>query len=716
MSNQSFSLTLNDDNIYELTIDVPGESVNTLKESFVEAFKSCIDEVKKSKALGLIISSGKADNFIVGADINMIAACKNAQSATDLAEMGQAVFSELAQLPIPVIAAIHGTCLGGGLELALACHMRICTNDAKTRLGLPEIKLGLLPGSGGTQRMPELVGLPKALELILTGKQIRAQQALKIGLVDAVVSPCILMQVARQWILERKSIKKSLSVRIQRFFLHRGPVRAFILNESRKKATKAGSQHYPAIDKIHQVVNIGFDGGRSMGLSAEAQAFGELAMTQVSQALRHVFFASTALKNQKVTDIPKPLYTKKVGILGGGLMGGGIAFVTIDKAGLPVRLRDLTLQGVSHSLNYAHKQYQVQLKRRYLKPVAANKKMSLLTGTTDYSGVKSSDIVIEAVVEDLQVKRAVLSDIESLCSPETIFASNTSSIPIHLIAQEAQDPSRVIGMHYFSPVEKMPLCEIIPHSGTSTLTIARAVELARQQGKTTIVVKDSAGFYVNRILAPFIGEALFLLHEGAGVEQIDRALKSGGFPVGPLTLLDEVGFDIPIKMAPFMAQSLGDRFLMPNAMQDFVTPSRLGRKTKCGFYLYSKKNQRKKVNPAVAEFFGSSDKDFRLSDSEIFQRCLLRMLNEAAMSLGESVIQSTADGDIGAIFGIGFPPFLGGPFFYMSQTGLGQIVKDMQRYVSLYGERFQPCEALLKASEVGFFEEKNSYTATEQSA
>lgn len=696
MKTENFSLELDTDNIYHLIIDVANERVNTLRASFINEFNDCLDEIKKSSARGLIVRSGKADSFIAGADVHMIDACQTSEEAAEIVTQGQVAFSAIEALKIPVVAAIHGVCLGGGMELALGCHTRICTNDDKTQLGLPEVKLGLLPGSGGTQRLPSLVGLPKALELILTGKQLRAKQALKAGLVDDVVPHSILLETAKRWILEKKSRKTAWQERFKKFILARGPVRAFIFNESRKKSAQAGSDNYPAIEKIHQVINMGLDGGRKIGSQAEATAFGELALSAESKALRHIFFTSTALKKQHPVEIPDDYQTAFVGVLGGGLMGGGIASVTINKAGLPVRLRDVSEQGIVNALSYAYRTYQSKIKRRFMTLVAAKKEMAQLTGTTDYTGIKKSNVVIEAVIEDLAIKRQVLAEIEGVCPNTTIFASNTSSIPIGLIAEQASHPERVIGMHYFSPVEKMPLCEIVPHTGTSELTIARALDLAQKQGKTAIVVKDSAGFYVNRILAPYVGEALQLLSEGFEVERIDRALKKVGFPVGPLTLLDEVGFDIPIKMAPVMAQALGERFAMPETMQNFVTKERLGRKTKAGFYLYGGKSKEKQVNPAVATCFGTQKTQTDLSDAQIARRCMLRMLNEAAMCLEEGVIRSADDGDIGAIFGIGFPPFLGGPFFHMQQVGRTEVIKELHEHETTYGARFQPCQALLE--------------------
>lgn len=690
----AFNLTVRLDNVAVITIDVPDEKMNTLKAEFGTQVRAMLKQIRENKAIrGLVFISAKPDNFIAGADINMIARAKSAQEAEDLARQGQQVMAEINALPIPVIAAIHGACLGGGLELALACHSRICTDDPKTVLGLPEVQLGLLPGSGGTQRLPRLVGVSTALEMILTGKQLRPRQALKVGLVDDVVPHTILLDAAVELALKGRQTKRPLPVRER---VLAGPLgRALLFNMVGKKTEQKTKGNYPAAKRILEVMETGLSQGSSSGYAAEAKAFGELAMTPQSQALRSIFFASTEVKKDPGSEAePAPL--RAVGVLGGGLMGGGIAFVTASKGKLPVRIKDISAKGINHALQYSWQ-------NRHIKASERDKTLATISGTTDYSGFAHRDLVIEAVFEDLALKQQMVADVEQHCAPHTIFASNTSSLPIGDIAAKAARPEQVIGLHFFSPVEKMPLVEVIPHATTSPQTIATVVKLAKKQGKTPIVVADKAGFYVNRILAPYINEAMRLLTEGEKIEHVDEALVKFGFPVGPIQLLDEVGIDTGTKIIPVLEAAYGDRFTPPaNIVSAILKDDRKGRKNERGFYLYGAKGRKskKQVDPSVYGLISATGQG-RLSAVQCAERCVMMMLNEAARCFGEQVIKSARDGDIGAVFGIGFPPFLGGPFRYMDTLGAGEVVVILQRLASQYGPRFTPCDELLQMAERG---------------
>ncbi len=486
----AFNLAVRLDNVAVITIDVPDEKMNTLKAEFGVQVRAMLRQIRENKAIrGLVFISAKPDNFIAGADINMIARATSAQEAEDLARQGQQVMAEIHALSIPVVAAIHGACLGGGLELALACHNRICTDDAKTVLGLPEVQLGLLPGSGGTQRLPRLVGVSTALEMILTGKQLRARQALKAGLVDEVVPHAILLEAAVERALKGRQAKRPLPVRER---ILAGPLgRTLLFNMVGKKTEQKTRGNYPAATRILKVIETGLSQGSSSGYAAEAKAFGELAMTPQSQALRGIFFASTEVKKDPGSEAePAPL--RAVGVLGGGLMGGGIAFVTASKGKLPVRIKDINPKGINHALQYSWQNLDRKVKRRHIKASDRDKTLAMITGATDYSGFAHRDLVIEAVFEDLALKQQMVADVEQHCAPHTIFASNTSSLPIGDIAAKAMRPEQVIGLHYFSPVEKMPLVEVIPHATTSPQTIATVVKLAKKQGKTPVVIADKA--------------------------------------------------------------------------------------------------------------------------------------------------------------------------------------------------------------------------------
>lgn len=665
MSAKTFSLDIRKDGIGILTMDVPGESMNTLKASFADEIRTLLAEVKgNGDLIGLVIVSGKKDSFVAGADIAMLAACTSAQDAEALSRAGQDVFAEIETLGIPVIAAIHGPCLGGGLELALACHGRVVTDHGKTVLGLPEVQLGLLPGSGGTQRLPRLIGVAKALDLMLTGKQVRAKQARKLGLVDDMVPPSILLEAAIK-LAKKGKPRHHLKRDLQGKVLETNKFGRKVLFDQARKGVKAKTRgNYPAPERIIEVVRIGVEEGMQAGLLAEARHFGELVMTPESAALRSLFFATTEMKKEVSYQGAEPRKVGHAAVLGGGLMGG-IAFVTATKAGVPVRIKDVASAGIGNAMRYSYDLLARKLKRRQLLRSELEKQMSLLTGTLDYSGFHRVDMVVEAVFEDINLKHQMVQDVERECGEHTVFASNTSSLPIHQIASAATHPERVVGLHYFSPVDKMPLAEIIPHAGTSAETVATTLAFARAQGKTPIVVKDEAGFYVNRILAPYMNEAARLVLEGEPVEVLDGALLDFGFPVGPITLLDEVGIDVGAKISPILEKELGgEQFQAPKAFDKLLEDDRKGRKNGKGFYLYGKaaprnkltgKEGKKTVDASVYDVLGVKPQA-KLARQEIAERCVLLMLNEAAMALDGGVVASARDGDIGAIFGIGFLP------------------------------------------------------------
>lgn len=698
----AFSLQLQDD-IGIITMDVIGERMNTLRASFVDDIHALLSEVTaNSQIKGLVLRSGKPDSFIAGADVNMLAACTSVEQAKALSEAGQGVFNQLSALNMPLIAAIHGACLGGGLELALACHGRVCSDDAKTRLGLPEVQLGLIPGSGGTQRLPRLVGLPTALDMMLTGKQLRAKQALKCGLVDDMVPVSILLDTAIN--MARQGKRKPAKSSLGQWALQGNSIGRKLVFEKAEAQVKAKTgSHYPAPYKLLEVVKVGLERGMTQGLTAEAQAFGQLVMSPESGALRHLFFATTEMKKETQWQGVDPQALSHIGVLGGGLMGGGIAFVTATKAELPVRIKDVAQHGINQAMKSAHGLLAAKVRKRHLRAPEMHQQLGRITGTLDYRGFERVDMVIEAVFEDLDIKRQMVADIEAHCPPNTIFATNTSSLPIQQIAEGAARPEQVLGLHYFSPVDKMPLVEIIPHAGTSAAAVATALKLARAQGKTPIVVKDQAGFYVNRILAPYLNEAARLLLNGEPIDAIDSALKDYGFPVGPMTLLDEVGIDVAGKISPILAQELGERFIAPDAFNKLLEDDRKGKKNGRGFYRYESKKRDKKhklVDESVYKLLSVKPLS-QLPAQELAERCVLLMLNEAALALDEGIINSARDGDIGAIFGIGYPPFTGGPFFYMHQLGIQAVVDKMQEYVRKYGARFAPCEPLLRMAAEG---------------
>jgi 3-hydroxyacyl-CoA dehydrogenase/enoyl-CoA hydratase/3-hydroxybutyryl-CoA epimerase len=701
-NNNTFSLVRQENGIAHLIMDVKGDTMNTLKAEFGEEVSEMLKEIRQDQTIkGIVLISGKADSFVAGADVHMLANCTSAAEATTLSRQGQIIFDQLENLSIPVVAAVHGACLGGGLELAMACHAIVCSDSPKTALGLPEVQLGLLPGGGGTQRLPKRVGIQKALDMMLTGKQLRAKQALKSGLVSDVVPHSVLIQTAEKLALSGKVKPKARKLSVMDKLLEgNGLGRSILFSKATKMVLSQTKGNYPAPLKIIDCIRASAEQAPSKGYQLEADHFGQLVMSDVSAQLRQLFFATTDMKKEQGVEGVSPEKITKAAVLGGGLMGGGIAFVTATKAKLPVRIKDISHQGISYALKYGYDLLNKKVKRRFMRHSEMQSQLALITGTTEYTGFGDVDIVVEAVFEDLTLKQNMVADIESHCKEETIFASNTSSLPIGQIAEKALRPENVIGLHYFSPVDKMPLAEIIAHEKTSDQTISTTVAFAKKQGKTPIVVKDKAGFYVNRILAPYMNEAAILLLEGCSIEALDKAMVKFGFPVGPMQLLDEVGIDVGSKIGPILQAELGDRFAPPAAFSKLIEDGRLGKKSKKGFYQYNTNSKKKLVDESVYTLLGLQVSNTNVTEAQV-ERCVYMMLNEAARCLDEGIVRNARDGDIGAIFGIGFPPFLGGPFQYMDKIGAVTIVSKLNQWQAEFGERFTPCDTLVKMAEQG---------------
>lgn len=704
-TNSAFSLEVLDSGVGVITMDVPGETMNVLKAEFGEQVSAVLDEVEASKEItGLVLISGKNNSFVAGADVTMLDACENAQEVKEIAQMGQKLFDRIENMDIPVIAAINGPALGGGLELAMCCHGRVISDSSKTVLGLPEVQLGLLPGSGGTQRLPKLVGLQKSLDMMLTGKQLRAKQALKAGLVNDMVPNTILLDTAVKMALKGKPKANQPKQALMTRLLENNPFgRKILFDQAGKQVMKQTKGNYPAPLRIIECIRTGVEMGKRKGLEIEAQRFSELCMTSESKALRSIFFATTEMKKENGVEGVEPIKVEKAGVLGGGLMGGGIAFVTTTKAGVPARIKDIAHEGIRNAFKYSYDILNKKVKRRFMKKSEMQKQLSLLSAGTDYVGFKDADIIVEAVFEDLNLKQSMVADIEANCKETTVFASNTSSLPIHKIAEKAERPENVIGLHYFSPVDKMPLVEVIATDKTSDKTISTTVEFARRQGKTPIVVKDEAGFFVNRILGLYMNEAAYVVTEGEPIEKIDKALVKFGFPVGPMTLLDEVGIDVGSKVGAILNDAFGSRFDVPEAMAKLTADDRKGKKNQKGMYLYGKAAKGKKgkqVDESVYSVLGVTPSG-SMKPEKIAERCVVQLLNEAARCLDAGIIRNARDGDIGMIFGTGYPPFQGGPFRYMDSLGIDNLVSILKGYQQKHGDRFEPCELLVKMAEQG---------------
>jgi len=702
MSTQPAVTLVVEDGIAVLTLDVPGASVNTFSPQVIEEFTVLLDRIDKDASIrGAVVMSGKAGNFIAGADIDQFLEFKTAADAAKASAFGHTMFHRIEKGRIPVVAAVDGACLGGGLELALACAYRVAAESPKTLFALPEVKLGLIPGAGGTQRLPKRVGLQAALDMILTGKNVRAKKAMQIGLVDETVHPSILRRIAveRARELAAGSIPRQRDNRkhgAKEILLDDNPIgRAVVFRTAREQSLKKSGGHYPAVMAAIDAVAAGYSASsEAHGYAEEARLFGEMAMTPVCKELMFLFYATTALKRD--SGVPagvQALPVSRIAVLGTGFMGAGIAAVSAMQE-VPVRFKDTAPERVAKGIAAVRDVIKDGLTKRRITRQQFDDQVGLVSGTVEYSGFGRVPLVIEAVFEDLGVKHAVLKETEAVLAPTAIFATNTSTIPITKIAAASKRPERVIGMHFFSPVHKMPLLEVIVTKQTAPEVTATVVEYGRRIGKTVIIVNDSPGFYVNRILAPYINEAGRLLDEGIAVDAIDRAMTAFGFPVGPIQLIDEVGLDVAGKSGAVMAEALGGRMQPSEALQKVLTAGRLGRKGKQGFYAYDEKGKREGVDESVYALYTGGTRRKEMPKEEIQRRLSLAMLNEAVHCLDEGIIGSARDGDIGAVFGIGFPPFRGGPFRHIDAVGAAEIVKQLDALDAVHVGRFTAAAGL----------------------
>lgn len=695
--------TQHDDGIAVVTIDLPGAQVNTvtagLRAEFAELFAQLAGD---SSITGVVILSGKADTWLAGADIDEFLTLHSAADGEALSRGGQMLLDKLETLAIPVVAAIHGACLGGGLETALACRYRIATDHPKTVLALPEVQLGLIPGAGGTQRLPRLVGLQRALDMILTSRTVRAKKAWQMGLVDELVHPAILREVAID--RARKLAAGTLVARhsprdrgATGRLLEDNPIgRSIVFRKAREGVMEKTHGHYPAPLAALRAVQAGYQ-SRDAGYREEARAFGEMTVSEVSRELIFLFFATTALKRDPgvAEPAPQPQPITTLGVIGAGFMGAGITSVAVQQ-GTAVRLKDTDTARVGKGIAAVSDVLEERMKKKQVTRTQYDNQLSLVGGTTTYAGFRRAELVIEAVFEDLALKHRVLREAEPMLHADAVFASNTSTIPIARIAEAAARPNRVLGMHFFSPVHKMPLLEVIVTPATDKDATVTAVAFGKRLGKTVIVVNDAPGFYTTRALSAYMNEAGRLLDDGASVEAIDAALLDFGFPVGPITLLDEVGIDIGGKVGVVLSEAFGARMAPSESLRRVVESGRTGRKGRHGFYLYGDDGGKGAVDTTIYELLPNGATRREIDASEISQRCVLAMVNEAVRCLEEGVLRSARDGDVGAVFGIGFPPFRGGPFRYVDTVGAVAIVEALEQLDGRFPGRFTPAELLLE--------------------
>jgi 3-hydroxyacyl-CoA dehydrogenase/enoyl-CoA hydratase/3-hydroxybutyryl-CoA epimerase len=683
-----------------LEFDLPNEPINKITRDVQDELHGVLDRLgTDGDVRSIVLISRKPDSFIAGADIDEFVALRSRDEAHALVRSGQELLNRMERLGKPIVAAIHGSCLGGGFETALACAYRIATDHPKTRLGLPEVQLGIIPAAGGCQRLPRLIGVRAALDMILTGTQLPARRAYRQGLVDDLVHPAILDRVAHEAATKLAGgwRPKRRRVALTQLALDRNPLgRRVVYATARKQVLKKTSGHYPAPIAALRAVEHGFKHGVDAGLDIEASLFAELAIGDVSRNLVRIFFASTALKKDWGVkgEPPAPKPVANVGIVGAGFMGSAIGSVAVSQARVNVRLRDRDVRSVGRGLNMARGMLRERLERRRIDKYEFRQLEHLVSGTAGWDGFRRADVVIEAVFEDLDVKHEVLRGIAQNVREDCVIASNTSTIPIGKIATAVERPERVLGMHFFSPVEKMPLLEVIVGDQTAPWATVTAVALGREMGKTVIVVRDAPGFWVNRLLAPYLNEAGRLLEEGVTVEAIDRAMTRFGFPVGPITLLDEIGLDVAEKGSKVLFEAFGDRMTPMAGLTHLIEDGRLGRKNGRGFFIYEG-GVRREVDQTTYEIIGAIP-DSQVPREDVEARLIFVMLNEAVRALDEHVVASPSNGDIGAVFGIGFPGFRGGPLRYLSTLGVSYAVETLQELTHKYGDRFTPCPRLTR--------------------
>ncbi|HYU33295.1 MAG TPA: 3-hydroxyacyl-CoA dehydrogenase NAD-binding domain-containing protein [Thermoanaerobaculia bacterium] len=702
-----FRLAVGSDRLATLTFDLPDKKVNVFTRAALAELEQVLGEIAGRQDIGcLILLSGKRGAFIAGADVEEISRVSDPVEAEAGSRLGHRLFAAWEALSFPTVAAIRGTCLGGGTEWALASTYRVASDGAATRIGLPEVRLGIVPGWGGCTRLPRLIGIPEALDLILTGRNVAGRKALKLGLVDALLPDARFLDQVRDFARERIGKTKREGkggFDFKELLLERNPLgRKVLFDQARKKTLEESRGHYPAPLRAIEVVRIGIEDGMRAGFDAEARTVAELATSRISKNLVHVFRLTEEAKREEGLPGGAARPVKRVAVLGAGVMGGGIAQLVSAEADLPVRMKDVRGEALASGMAHAAGLFDRQVQRHRLEPPAARRKMALLQPTLDYSGFADCDLVVEAILEKLEVKQAVFAELAGKVPETAVLASNTSSLSIEKIGARTPHPERVVGMHFFNPVHKMPLVEVIAPAGAAAWAVNTVFDFTRKLGKTPVLVKDAPGFLVNRLLMFYSSEALWLLDEGYRIEDLDRAMADWGMPVGPMALTDEVGIDVATKVAHILHEAFGDRLALPAWLDRVPDSGRLGTKNGKGFYRYEGR-ERKDPDPAVYGLLGLQPRVDDPDPGRIADRMVLPMVNEAARCLEEGVVRTAGELDLAMIFGTGFPPFRGGLCRWADTEGLGQIVVTLERLEVAVSDRFRPSDALRRTVEAGGF-------------
>lgn len=721
----SVKFHLNKEGIANVVFDLPNEKVNKLSAKVLLELEKILDDIKtNNKIRVLVFRSEKKGIFIAGADINEIKAIKNEAEAFRKVSQGQNILNKIEDLPFPTVALINGACLGGGLELALSCRYRVVADNEKTKLGLPEVSLGIIPGFGGTQRLPKIVGLKTALPMILSGKAVDAKKAYKIGLADEILREefcenslskffdTILLNPKENKYLKLRNRARTIRNIIDNTLL----LRYVIYYLAKKDLMKQTKGHYPAVLAALNVIKKTYsicDYFRNRGLKIEAQHFSKLAIGEVSKNLIDLFFISEEIKKDSgVGEDIVALEVKNAALIGAGVMGGGIAWL-FSNYDIAVRMKDISLKGIELGFKQVQKVYAQLKKIRKYDDNKINLKTSNITSTTDYTGFKSANLVVEAIIEDINIKKNTISEVEKHIAPNTIIASNTSSLSISSMSEALQFPERFVGMHFFNPVNRMPLVEVIRGEKTSNQTVATIVALSKKLGKTPIVVKDVPGFLVNRILIPYINEAGYIISQGVDIKLLDELVVKFGMPMGPFTLADTVGIDVGYKVAKILEDGYGQRMKVCDLLEIIHQDKELlGKKSGQGFFLYDLRGQVTGINPKIMEMIfkqnpNLSNKDQNNSSNlnpqkqqelidDAVDRCIYIMINEATKCLEEQVVKNARYLDMAMIMGTGFPAFRGGLLKYADSIGIREVVSRMKDLQRKYGQRFEPSALLVE--------------------
>jgi len=677
------------------------KSMTTLTKETLLELKLAVDELKKnsSQLKGACFFSHKKDVFLAGVDVTIINSLTSEAEAANGAEQGQLIYNLIEDLPFPTAALVDGVCLGGGLELSLACKKIFVSDSPRTVLGLPEVMLGVLPGFGGTYRLPKKIGLAEALPLILTGKQVKGRNAVKLGLAEVMLPAERMLELAPTYLLKPTKKKKfTLEQTLKQTMSQNFITRKIIFQKAREQVLKESKGFYPSPLKILEVIENGFSKSREKYLRLEAEAFGFLSQTEESKNLQHIFFMTD--KSKKLENKDQLPDVSRAAVLGAGVMGGGIAWLLADNDQAPL-MKDINQAGLELGLKQASANFGAALKRKRINEDEFNRKMRSINPLTTFEGFKGVDLVIEAVVENMEVKKKVFADCEKEVRENCLITSNTSSLSVTEMCSNLKDSSRFAGLHFFNPVHKMPLVEIIRHPKVSQKTIDTLYKWALDVKKTPIVVNDGPGFLVNRILAPYLNEAAFLLKEGVSIEDLDQAALNFGMPMGPCRLMDEIGIDVCDKVGKIMQAGLGARAIANDLSHQMVDKKILGKKNQKGFYLYDEKGKSIGINDEVLSLLPKETS--KMDEMTIQMRLILPMINEASYCLADKIVEDASTIDMGVIYGLGFPPFKGGLLKYADHEGLDRLVEAMEEFSTVSLERYKVSPLLKELASQGKF-------------